>query len=359
MLANGSYSRSMKNPKDHSEESKQSLGGQARAAKLTPAERSEISRRAAEARWAGGVIPKETHAGILKIGEQELPCAVLDNGLRVFSMNGLSRVFGSRKKGRDAGNVATPSVPPFLATQSIKPFIPDELMTPLLNPIFYKSKYGITATGYPATILPTICETLIDAAKGGGFYQAGAQRIEAVRERAERLLRGFARVGVIALVDEVTGYQEERAKNELTRILEAYIAPELMPWTRKFPDEFFKQVYRLHHWEYKPENAKKGPRYVGKLINKYVYDELPPGVPAELRRLNPPNEKGQRKHKLFQKLTADTGNEHLDRQISHVTLLMRIASSNTEFERLFERAFPKKKQIEIPGVLDLDDLGKE
>jgi hypothetical protein len=94
-------------------------------------------------------------------------------------------------------------------------------------------------------------------------------------------------------------------------------------------------------------------QYVGKLINKY-YDQLPPEVEEELRRLNPSNEKGQRKHKHFQLLSADTGNPHLDKQIMMVTMLMRISAGKPEFERNFEKAFPAKLQLEIPGVLDLN-----
>ena len=26
------------------------------------------------------------------------------------------------------------------------------------------------------------------------------------------------------------------------------------PWLKTFPDEFFRQVYRLHNWEYRPEH---------------------------------------------------------------------------------------------------------
>jgi len=57
-------------------------------------------------------------------------------------------------------------------------------------------------------------------------------------------------------------------------------------------------------WGYRPGYAKRTP-YVGKLINKYVYEQLPPGVLPQLRRLNPVTERGFRRHKHFQFLTAD------------------------------------------------------
>jgi hypothetical protein len=60
-----------------------------------------------------------------------------------------------------------------------------------------------------------------------------------------KLLRAFATVGIIALVDEATGYQEVRKRNELQQILEAYLKDEFAPWTKKFPDEYYKHLLRL------------------------------------------------------------------------------------------------------------------
>ena len=333
----------------------QQLGGRARADKLPPEDRSDIAKRAAEARWATApsLIPKETHTGVLKIGHTEIPCSVLDNNgraLRVFSTRGFTRAMGGSRTG--TMGPGAPQIPPFLASDNIKSFISERLMARLISPIIYKPKHGgRTAFGFEATLLPDVCEVII-AAERTKKLKPNQKHLA---EMAHLLLVAFAKVGITALVDEATGYQYDRAREELTRILEAYISPELMPWTRKFPDEFFKQVYRLHNWEYKPENAKKGPRYVGKLIKKYVYEELPPGVLDELHRINPPNEKGQRRHKHFQYLTADTGNPHLDKQITVVTTLMRIAGNKAEFQRLFGRAFPKA-QIELPDVLGIDTL---
>ncbi len=71
------------------------------------------------------------------------------------------------------------------------------------------------------------------------------------------LMRGLARVGIIALVDAATGFSEQQTRDELTKILEAYICAELMPWTKKFPDEFFRQVFKLHDWKYQPGSTKK------------------------------------------------------------------------------------------------------
>ena len=121
------------------------------------------------------------------------------------------------------------------------------------------------------------------------------------------LMRALAHVGIIALVDEATGYQDQREKDELRSILKAYISEDLLPWTERFPREFFKQIYRLHGWEFNKKTTRHTP-LVGKLINRWVYEQLPKGVLGELQTRNPVvPEKGYRRHKhhqLFRRRTS-------------------------------------------------------
>lgn len=165
-----------------------------------------------------------------------------------------------------------------------------------------------------------------------------------IAQVCEVLLRGFAAVGIVALVDEATGYQADRDRQELHKILEAYISKELLPWTKRFPDVFYKQMFRLWGWRYPPdarEGSPRGPRYVGKLTKQLIYEKLPRGVLNELERLNPPNEKWQRRSRHPQHLTEGIGNQHLEKQIAVVTALMRGASNKGQFKRLFARNFPE------------------
>jgi hypothetical protein len=328
------------------DESIQSKGGKARADKLSAEDRTNIARRAADARWGkDSHLPKETHSGALKVIDREIPCSVLEGGIRVFSTRGINRAMGSkttgtRKSGQTAEVFGAPQLPAVLMGASVKPFISSELMVRLISPVQYRPKHGgRTAFGYEATLLPLICETLMDAQKAGALKTNQKH----IADMAELMIRGFARVGVIALVDEATGYQEDRARDELNRILQAYISSELLPWTQRFPDDFFRQAFRIHGWEYK-EGSVKSPRYLGKLINRTVYEPMPPGVLDELKRLNPKTESGYRKYQHHRLLTPDTGHPHLDKQIVAVTTLMRASDSKERFWDLFERVFPKKGQ---------------
>ena len=82
------------------DESPQKKGGKARAAKLSPEERSQIAKRGAEARWAPQTeLPMATHGSAdqpLRIGSAEIPCFVLEDGRRVISQRGMNAALGQR-----------------------------------------------------------------------------------------------------------------------------------------------------------------------------------------------------------------------------------------------------------------------
>lgn len=337
-------------------------GGRARADSLSPSERQEIARRAAQARWSAvdkSAFPKETHPGVIQIGSTSLQCGVLDNGIRVFSTRGVTRAMGGKKTGT-AGSAqnGAPQPPSFLASDAIKPFISPQLMARLLTPLQYRPKHGgRTAFGYEATILPEICELILEANDKTPLKPNQRHLVE----KASVLVRAFARVGVIALIDEATGYQDDRAKDELTKLLAHYVQELFRPYVSKFPNEFFKELYRVYGWEYTPGNTQS-PRYVGKFINKYIYDALPPGALDKLREVNPANAKGQRARKHFQHLTNQIGEPHVDKQIAVVTTLLKLSGTGQpqEFDDLYRKAFAKEYQQKFafpdpePLVIDVD-----
>jgi hypothetical protein len=169
-------------------------------------------------------------------------------------------------------------------------------------------------------------------------------------------MRALSRVGVIALVDEATGYQAVRDREELHRILAAYIHDELLPWTKRFPDEFYRELFRLRGWPYNPPSLKR-PQLVGKLTNELVYNELPEGVLDDLRKKNPVVARdGRRRYKHHQFLTVDVGNPHLEKQVTAVMTLMRVSPTWSRFKKLFARAFPPKvNQPHLPGMEETEE----
>ncbi len=285
-------------------------------------------------------MKKAIHQGILSIGDIQIPCFVLEDGTRVISGRGMTKAIGM--KGRGQGVQRIPS------HKTIKPFINNELEVAIKNPINFLgvgSRRKNPTAGYEATILHDLCQVVLKARDEDALKTEQEKRYA---QYCDILIRAFAKVGIVALVDEATGYQYIRDRDELNRILEVYIAEELLPWTKRFPDEFYKQLFKLRNWQYSPLSIKR-PQYVGKLTNQLIYEKLPPGVLDELRKKNPVTPKGFRKHRHHQFLTEDIGNPHLERHIASVTTLMRAAPNWRNFERLFQRAFPSgHEQLEMP-----------
>lgn len=293
--------------------------------------KSEIARKAVNERWHP-TIPKATHSGILIIAGQEMHCDVLNDGRRILRYKTISKAMGKSKPNNfDMERARTLKIPVFITSNNLTPYLGDYFQE-RGEQVLYKSIDGKKLIGYEASILPEVCKVYVRADDEGVLQK---QQLP-VADVCRAMLYGLATVGIISLVDDATGYVEQRCRDELQKILEKYISEELRPWTKKFPNEFFKQVYRIHGWEY-PNIQKNHPQYVGKIINKYVYEKLPPGVLNELKNKNPSNENGNRLYRHHQFLSSDIGDENLSKQITQVITLMKISKDVNEFKKFMEK----------------------
>lgn len=282
-------------------------------------------------------LAKATHKGVLNIAGIQIPCYVLEDGRRVLYQRGIIPALGMARGASSHGRGDRMAI--FMQGKTISEFASNQLLEVTKSPFKFITDKGNPAYGYEATTLVEICDAVVEARNAKRLQK---QQLH-IAARCETLLRAFAKVGIIALVDEATGYQEERNREELQKILAAYIAPELMPYTERFPEEFWKNMFRLRGWQYhrlsSGKGGPRGPRYAGKLTDELIYKKLPPGVREELRKKSPTNEKYRRKHKLYRFLTEDIGDPHLTKQVAIVTTLMKVSNSWRAFLGLFERAF--------------------
>lgn len=270
----------------------------------------------------------------LRIGNSEIPCYVLEDERRVLAQGGMITSLGM--SWGSGGKPGPDRLAKFTAGKGINPFISAELRDRTTNPIKFRAPNGKIAYGYEATVLADLCDAVLEA-RAAGKLQAQQEHIA---KQCEILVRGFARVGIIALVDEATGFQNVRARRALNNILDKWIADELAKWAKMFPDEFYQQMARLRGLHYS-EIATKRPGYIGRLTNDIVYERLAPGVLAELKAKTPKDDKGRRKHKYHQWLTDDIGNPRLREHLWAVIGLMRASSNWRNFYALLNRAFPK------------------
>ena len=273
----------------------------------------------------------------LIIGDIEIPCYVLEDETRVLAQRGMISGLGmARGSSTSAGGDRLVG---FANGKAISAFISKDLAAAITFPIeFQPPGGGRTAYGYPATLLADLCETVLNARSAGALQRQQGH----IAERCEILMRGFARVGIIGLVDEATGYQLIREERALATILEKFIAYELQPWTKTFPYEFYQLIYKLRGWP-GPDGHKRTP-LLGHMTNDLVYDRLAHGVLDELKRINPTLPAGYRKSGHRQWFTPDLGHPKLKEHLAGVMALMRAAPNWGAFQRSLARAYPKMNE---------------
>lgn len=286
----------------------------------------------------------------LELGEIKIPCYVLSDSTRVFSGRGIQRALGSTAT---SGTWLTKFVNDSPITQFLKTGVLDQLNNPIK---FQRPQAGGSQSatyGYEVTILIDICDSILEANKTG-------QIDPKIADNAQLIMRSVAKVGIIALVDEVTGYQYEREKDELQKILKAYISEELLPWQKRFPDVFYKELFRLNGWDFTVNGIKKRPGVIGTWTNKLIYEQLPDGVLKELKRNTPKNSSGKYVAKFHQSLTPDLGDPHLTAQINQMVTLFMLSDNMKDMWNKFEKLRIRQAgQLELPFEFDNQGHTKE
>lgn len=304
--------------------------GKAAAAAMTAEERKARAMKGVEARKFRNSLNKVIYKGELNIGDVSMPCYILDDGRRIISEHGIQNNFGTTGgKGRRIRselekNTGVP-VPLFLASKALEPFIQEVFKDGYLETIQYVVNDTVN-TGFDATILPKVCEVWLKAKDAGALQASQLARAK----KAEILMRGLAHIGIVALVDEATGYQDAREKDALAKIFEKFVAEELQPWIKTFPDEYYRQIFRLYGYQYPPENGSvKRPGFFGHVTNKVVYKKLAPELLPELKKQA--KKIGKKGTRLHQTLTNDMGHPRLREHLASIIALMKVSTDKDDF----------------------------
>jgi hypothetical protein len=123
-------------------------------------------------------------------------------------------------------------LPRFLSPKNLKPFISNELEC-ACQPVPFRPKRGAIAYGYKAEILIDICHVYLDAKDA---HELNPSQF-GIAERCKILNKALGKVGIISLVDEATGYQSDRERDELHKLLAVYLTEERLTWAKRFPDD--------------------------------------------------------------------------------------------------------------------------
>ena len=275
---------------------------------------------------------KESFLGSVKLGNKNIPCAVLvdknNKPTRVFIEREIIGLLTGNKKG---------GLDRYLQPKNLQPYVPEKFLGGVKKSVIKFKLNGRDAHGFIGTDLIDICKMYYDARKEGKLLQSQQH----LADISEMIVFAFAKTGVDAVIDEVTGYQDIRVKGALQEILNQYLLDEAKKYQVTFPIELYKQWFRLNNWEWKEKNAQKRPSVIGKWTNKYIYERIAPNILQELERKNPKNEKGYREYKHFQFLTDEVGEPRLREFFGGLIALARATSSWRKYTELVERAYPR------------------
>lgn len=274
----------------------------------------------------------------IRIADIEVPCYVLDDGRRVIPTNGMLDTLAIARGGAMVKGMNRLEL--FVSRDRIKPYVAEGLHERIRYPIKFRIGSNI-AYGYDSDTLIDIAEAVIKADAEGKLQKQQA----GIAHQCRVITSSLTRIGLIALIDEATGYQLRRDSDELQQILTAYLLPEHRPWMRTIPDEFTSEIYRVYGWKRAANN--RGPRYAGKLIRQLVYERLPKPVLPALDELNPSNDKYQRKHRHHQFLTEKQGLDTFRSQVITIMTLLRISKGKVEFKKHLEAYFGSQMSFDF------------
>jgi len=264
-------------------------------------------------------LPKATHWGELEIGDHTLPCYVLDNGQRVFSLKGI--VVGLT--GIEGGPLAE-----YLKVRSLRPYMPTDLVPGDDGTIPALIKFDTGgdaftkhAIGFPVERFMDVCAAYSEALQQHVQRADGSEltpRQIDIAHRAAGFLRACAKTGIVALVDEATGYQYDRAQDALRLKMKLFLEDEMRKWEKTYPDQLWVEFGRLTKWQ-GPVHSR--PKYWGKLVMELVYGYMDPDVAKWLKENAPKPMHGQNYH---QWLSSQYG---LKRLVEHIWMLVGMAAA--------------------------------
>lgn len=289
-----------------------------------------------ETKPKGKKILRADFSGTLEFGGLSLPCYVLEDSRRVFSVRGMLGSLGYPTSSNPDNIFHGPSVQPYMMAHG-DPYNNS-------NVVSFQPPSGAPANGYDVEKFMDICHAYSEAYDGGGLQGRTLQ----AALMANAIIRACSKIGIIALVDEATGYQYVRDDNALQFKLKLYLADEMRAWEKTFPDELWRQFAKLTNFS--GEVVKNRPRYWGKLVMDYIYRCLDEDVAEYLKENKPQPQRGRNYHQWF---NDDYGYKKLMEHIYQVIGFAKACSTMEEFKQKMEHEYKGK-----PLQLDFFANGK-
>lgn len=278
----------------------------------------------------GRQTPTAEWAGVLPIGDNELPCYVLNDGRRVISRTGATTSLTGRRGGDLESYISVGPLQGYLP-----PDFADHMIEFTLQGVTNKTVRGVTAESFC-----DLCTAYVKALEDGALQSDRQREIAA---HAGMFLAAAAKVGLLALIDEATGYQYDRAEDALRFKLKIFLEDDMRKWEKTFPDQLWTEFGRLTGRRGATNSQR--PRYWGKLVMELVYGYLDPDVAQWLKDNAPKPKHGQNYH---QWLSSQYG---LKKLTEHLWMLIGMAAACQSMPELRQKMGERFGRHEIQFTL--------
>jgi len=290
-------------------------------------------------------IPKALYKGIINLGTASVDCYVLENGQRLISLRGAVKAIAGVSHGKleDYNPLTNTNLLIIKAGENI-PFseknafkstiLKDNSLIHLTGEnIEFKVEYTPTnAKGISTDYFIRICEAYVSNLIEDNLK---TNRQREIAKNCHKLLSGFARLGLDALVDEATGYQNKRPENELQNKFNSYLAEETRKWAKTFPDELWSEFARLTNFEGCPFTER--PFYWSRLVVELIYYAWNPDLAKHLQDNKPVD------GKWHQNLSETIGVKALQAHCNQIIGISKTCNSIKELKEVVLLTFSKKQ----------------
>ena len=253
-------------------------------------------------------MQKITHFGTVKIGDIALDAAVLEDGRRGFIQKQLAQAIGFTEKTRSG------RFDRFSEKIGLNELIPKGISE---WPVSVLMPERGAALWTPYEILPAIIRATIRANSNNLLT---AQQTH-IAERCAVIADALIGVGIVALIDEATGYQYHREPSALQDLIELLIRENCADWTKRFDADFYRPLMKLFKLDFHP--GKGLPSVIGQLTQRYIYQAVLPDEIWEYLKI-----KKGKKDRFHQWLNG-SGLKLLERQ---KILVEAIAGSSADYQ---------------------------
>jgi len=287
-----------------------------------------------------------THKGTLNLNNFEIPCYVNNKGERILASRQMQTALKIEEDSKNGKQVSGKRLVRFFNQKSLQPVFSLIEDRSLLIPI--KDEYNKRKiVGYNAKALPAICDAILKGRRDGKLV---GSRQKIIAEQCEILISAFAQIGIIALIDEATGYIKDKKKEEYKELFYQFVRNEI---TEKYEkplkdrEDFWNGIYKIY--DLKRIKGNNHPQFFGKFLRKYLFAPLLDSNGAILEiidKKNPvitsKNGKKYRKNAMYQFLEEEVAFEKWKHNLAKLETVLEIATNKRTFDSYFSKAFKIK-----------------